>query len=171
MNLGCLFLGEVATKIDPKLGRRVTKEETFEHTKKCREAGLVHLIGRNELDTFWFKIGPGEKLLTICNCCDCCCLWRILPFLSYKIALKVTKMPGVNVTISKDQCIGFGTCTKVCFVKAIDVIDKKAKISDECRGCGRCVEVCPNNAIELTVEGIEYINEAIERVESLVDVT
>lgn len=171
INLGCLFLGEAAMKIDPKLGRKVTKEEALEHAKKCREAGLVHLIGRNKIDTLWLKVGPGDKLLTVCNCCDCCCLWRILPFMPSKIASKVTKMPGVNVTVTKDQCIACGTCTKVCFVKAIDVIDKKAKISDECRGCGRCVMVCPNNAIELTIEGIEYINEAIDRVESLVDVT
>ncbi|MFX0182625.1 MAG: DUF362 domain-containing protein [Candidatus Hodarchaeota archaeon] len=171
ISLGCLFLGEAAMKIDPRLGRKVTKEEALEHAKKCREAGLVHLIGRDKIDSFWLKVGPHDKLLTICNCCDCCCLWRILPFVSSKIASKVTKMPGVNVIVSNEKCIGCGTCTRVCFVKAIDVIDKKASISDECRGCGRCVEVCSKNAIELTIEGIENFNDVIERVESLVDVT
>ncbi|MFX0149226.1 MAG: DUF362 domain-containing protein [Candidatus Hodarchaeota archaeon] len=171
IDLGCLFLGEAAMKIDPKLGRKVTKKESFEHAKKCREAGLVHLIGRNKLDTFWLKVGPGDKLLTICNCCDCCCLWRILPFVSNKIASKVTKMPGVNVTVSKEKCIGCGTCIKACFVKAIEIIDNKSIISDECRGCGRCVEVCPQNAVDLTIEDIECLNKTIERVESLVEVT
>jgi hypothetical protein len=79
IELGCLFLGEAAMKIDKNLGRKVTKEEALDHIRKCREAGLVHLIGRNKLDTVWLKVNPGEKLLTICNCCDCCCLWRILP--------------------------------------------------------------------------------------------
>lgn len=170
IDLGCLFLGEAAMKIDPKLGRKVSKEEALEHIRKCREAGLVHLIGRNKLDTFWLKVGPGNKLLTVCNCCDCCCLWRILPHVSKKISSKVTKMPGVEVSVG-EECIGCGTCIDVCFVKAIEIKDGKAVISETCRGCGRCVEVCPQNAISLSVESIEYFKNSIEKIESLVDVT
>ncbi len=51
IELGCLFLGEAAMRIDPKLGRKVTKEEALEHVEKCREAGLVQFIGRDKLDT------------------------------------------------------------------------------------------------------------------------
>ena len=50
VGLGCLFLGQAVLGINPKLGRRVSREEALEHTRKCREAGLVHLIGRNKLD-------------------------------------------------------------------------------------------------------------------------
>ncbi|MHA2093352.1 MAG: DUF362 domain-containing protein [Candidatus Hodarchaeales archaeon] len=170
IELGCLFLGEAAMKIDKNLGRKVTKEEALEHIQTCREAGLVHLIGRNKLDTVWLKVNPGEKLLTICNCCDCCCLWRILPHVSKKISSKVNKMPGVTVSVD-DNCVGCGTCVDVCFVKAIEIIDDKSVISEACRGCGRCVLVCPENAISLSIEGVQNIDESIERIESLVDVT
>ncbi|MBC7260587.1 MAG: 4Fe-4S ferredoxin, partial [Chloroflexi bacterium] len=61
-DLGCLFLGEAASRINPKLGRRVSKEEALAHVQRCREAGLVHLIGRNKLDTVWLGVGPGDKL-------------------------------------------------------------------------------------------------------------
>jgi hypothetical protein len=74
IDLGCLFLGEAALGINPRLGRGVTKREALEHIRRCREAGLVHLIGRNKLDTVWLGVGPGDKLLTICHCCPCCCL-------------------------------------------------------------------------------------------------
>jgi ferredoxin len=171
IELGCLFLGEAALKIDPNLGRQVSKEEALVHVEKCREAGLVHLIGRNKLDTVWLKVGPGQKLLTVCNCCDCCCLWRILPFVSKNISSKITKMPGVNVQVKEEECKGCGTCLNVCFVRAIEVIEKHAVISDQCRGCGRCVEVCPNKALSLTIDGINNFQESIDKIETLVDVT
>lgn len=170
IELGCLFLGEAAMKIDKNLGRKVTKDEAFGHIKKCREAGLVYLIGRNKLDTVWLKVNPGEKLLTVCNCCDCCCLWRLLPHVSKKISSKVNKMPGVMVSVD-DNCVGCGTCVDVCFVKAIEIINGKSVISEACRGCGRCVLVCPENAISLSIEGVHNMDESIAKIESLVDVT
>jgi NAD-dependent dihydropyrimidine dehydrogenase PreA subunit len=170
-DLGCLFLGEAALGINPKLGRRVTKEEAFEHVRKCREAGLVHLIGRNKLDTVWLGVGPGDRLLTICNCCPCCCLWRVLPDIAPDMAAKVSRMPGVTVTVN-DRCSGCGTCTQdVCFVDAIRVTDDHAIISDACRGCGRCVGTCPEGAIELAIDNRQYVDEMIERISPLVDVS
>ena len=44
IDLGCLFLGQAALGINPRLGRRVTKGEALEHVRRCREAGLVHLL-------------------------------------------------------------------------------------------------------------------------------
>ena len=171
IQLGCLFLGEAAMGINPKLGRHVTREEAHEHEQRCREAGLVHLIGRNKLDTVWLNVRPGNRLLTICNCCPCCCLWRILPHLDYRISHKVKKMPGVTVKVS-DRCEGCGTCTQdICFAGAISLVDSRAVISDRCRGCGRCLSVCPNDAIEISIEDPQGIDEAIHRLASLVDVT
>lgn len=167
---GCLFLGEAVLDINPQLGRRVTKEEAHQYARSCREQGLVHLIGRNKLDSTWLNVAPGDKLLTICNCCPCCCLWRMLPDLNPGISRKVTKMPGVDVRVTED-CIGCGTCTEgICFVDAISLVDGKAKISSECRACGRCVEVCPNDAIEMIIEHAEFIGDSIHRVDSVVDV-
>lgn len=172
IELGCLFLGEAVKGINPQLGRLVTKKEALEHVRRCREAGLVHMIGRDKLDTSWLNIGPDEKLLTICNCCECCCLWRLLPDLVSNLGNTVKKMPGVRIQVS-ERCIGCGTCSKgVCFVKAIHIINnKKAFISESCRGCGRCISICPQKAIEIEITDVHYLEKSIQRIARLIDIS
>jgi ferredoxin len=171
IELGCLFLGEAASGINPELGHPVSKAEALEHARRCREAGLVHLIGRNKLDTIWLGVGPGERLLTICNCCPCCCLWRMLPYIAAPIGAKVTRMPGVTVTVN-ERCTGCGSCTlDVCFVDAIHLKDGRAVISSACRGCGRCVDVCTQKAIEIVIDPEQYVQQSIARISPLVDLT
>ncbi|NVM18404.1 MAG: 4Fe-4S binding protein [Candidatus Lokiarchaeota archaeon] len=171
IDLGCLFLGEAVLGINSQLGRLVTKEEALDHIRKCKEAGLVHMIGRNRLDKQWLGVKPGNKLLSICNCDPCCCLWRISPVIASKIGSKVQKMPGVSLKVT-DRCIGCGTCMQgICFVDAIHMVDKHAKINEICKGCGRCVEICPQNAIELTIYNKEFVDESIKQIEKLIDVT
>ncbi len=171
IHYGCLFLGQAAMGINPQLGRRVSREEAHQYIRACDEAGLVHLIGRNKLDAVWLNVSPGNRLLTVCNCCPCCCLWRMLQDLSPKIGSKVMKMPGVNVRVT-DRCVGCRTCvnSRVCFVDAIHIVDKRAVISDQCRGCGRCVDICPQHAIELTIDDPRAVDLSIERVSTVVDV-
>jgi ferredoxin len=171
VHLGCLFLGQAALDINPKLGRPVSREEAFEHARRCRQAGLVHLVGRNKLDTVWLGVGPGHKLLTICNCCPCCCLWRVLPHVAPGFGDKVHRMPGVTVQVT-ERCAGCGACTQdVCFVDAIQLLDGRAVRTEGCRACGRCVEVCPEGAIEVVVEDGGSVQEVIERISALVDVS
>jgi NAD-dependent dihydropyrimidine dehydrogenase PreA subunit len=171
IELGCLFLGKASLDINPQLGRRVSKEEAREHARRCRDAGLVHLIGRNKLDSVWLGASPREKLLTICNCCPCCCLWRILPYVSPEFGDKVHRLPGVSVRVT-ERCVGCGTCTQdVCFADAIQLQDGHAVIGAACRGCGRCVDVCPNKAIEVVVDNDQFAADAIERISALVDLS
>lgn len=170
IDLGCLFLGQAAMGINPQLGRRVTKEEALEHVRRCQEVGLVHLIGRTKLDTLWLGVEPNDKLLTICNCCPCCCLWRVLPHIAPQIGAKVARMPGVEVTVT-ERCVGCGTCIGVCFVDAIRLVNGRAVKIDECRGCGRCVDVCPEQAIEVTIANEHFVEQAISQLSSLVDVS
>jgi ferredoxin len=168
--LGCLFIGEAVLKINPNMGHLVSKQEAHQHIQRCREAGLVHMVGRNKLDVLWLGAGPGEKLLTVCSCCPCCCLWKVLPEITPKISSKVNRLPGVNVVVT-DDCLGCGDCTLgICFVEAIQVVDDKAFISSDCRGCGRCVEICPNEAIDLSIEVHSYVDNAILQLSELVDV-
>lgn len=170
IELGCLFLGEAALGINPDLGHRATQEEALEHVQRCREAGLIHFVGRNKLDTVWLGVGPGSNLLTICHCCPCCCLWGVLPHVTPRISTKIQGMPGVSVTIS-ERCVGCGLCTQdVCFIEAIEVVDGRAVISEACKGCGRCVDVCPHEAIELSI-GTDSVGESIARISSVVDVS
>jgi NAD-dependent dihydropyrimidine dehydrogenase PreA subunit len=171
IDLGCIFLGEAARYINPKLGREVTREEALLHMKKCREAGLYQLVGRNKLDSVWLGVKPGNRLLTICNCCTCCCLWRILPVVSGSISSKLTMMPGLRVEVS-DRCAGCGTCVENgCVAGAITLQGGRAEISSDCRGCGRCAEVCPEGAIEVSIEDSDFIRRSIERISARVDVT
>jgi NAD-dependent dihydropyrimidine dehydrogenase PreA subunit len=171
VDLGCLFLGQAVLHINPKLGRPVSREEALEHARRCRGAGLVHLVGRNKLDSVWLGAGPGHKLLTICSCCPCCCLWRVLPHVSSGFGDKVHKMPGVTVRVT-ERCVGCGACTQdVCFVDAIHLLDGRAVRTEACRGCGRCVDVCPEGAIEVVVDDGPFVQEVIERISSLVDVS
>lgn len=171
VDLGCLFLGEAVQGILPQLGRRVTKEEALLHLQRCRQAGLVHMVGRNKLDAFWLGVGPGDKLLTICNCCPCCCLWGVLPHITPQIGDKVARMPGVSVSVT-ERCAGCGTCTQgVCFVDAIRLDGQQAVIGDACRGCGRCVEVCPQQAIELSIDDEGFVDRAIAQLSTRVDVS
>lgn len=169
-DLGCIFLGESARRISTEVGEPITEEEALRHVQKCREAGLIHLIGKNKLDHVWLNTGPVDHLLTICNCCECCCLWRMLPYLNNKIGERVKKMPGVRVQVTED-CIGCGTCVETCFVNVIQVNNGKASIGEDCRGCGRCITACPNDAIKLSIENEDFIEKTIAEIEHVVDVS
>ena len=170
IDLGCLFLGEATLEINPKLGHHVSKQEALEHVKRCQEAGLIPFVGRNKLDSVWLGVRPGEKLLTICHCCPCCCLWGILPELAPQIEKKIERMPGVMVTVN-GQCTGCGMCAEdICFVRAIRLEDDRATINEMCKGCGRCVAICPEEAIELTIDWEMAVGDSVERLSSLVDV-
>jgi len=168
-DLGCLFMGEAANRIDPRLGRLVTREEAHAHVRRADEAGLIHVIGRNKLDSVWLDAWPTGRLLTVCNCCPCCCLWKMLPSLAEGIGVKVTKMEGVELSVGPG-CVGCGSCQKACFVDAIELRDGKAVIGVNCRGCGRCVEACPNHAITITIPGLTEVEDTIKRIEGSVDV-
>jgi ferredoxin len=170
IDLGCIFLGEAVLKIDPRLGHLATKEETLAHARRAREAGLVQLIGRNRIDDIWLGVGPVNQLLTICNCCECCCAYRILPDLHPRISQRIERMPGVIVQVDPTRCAGCGLCVQCCFVDAIQVQAEQAVISGECRGCGRCVEVCPEEAILLTLSDDAAIQNTIRQFSALVNV-
>ena len=169
--MGCIFLGRGTTRISPDMGRQATVEEAIDHMRRAREKGLVHLVGRNKIDSVWLNTGPKEDLLSICNCCPCCCLWKMLPDLSDGIASGVTRMPGVDVQVT-DRCTGCGRCEEEgwCFVNAISVRDGRATIdSGSCRGCGRCAERCPSGAVEVLITDPAFMERALASIESLVD--
>jgi len=166
---GCLFLGNATQGIPAEFGRQATVEEALTYVRKCREEGLIHLIGRDKIDETWLGVGSDGKLLTICNCCSCCCLWKILSDLDPKISDKVKRMPGVEVTVT-EKCIGCGTCIDHCFVRAIDLQQGQAHIGENCKGCGRCADHCPQNAIQIRFTDDQFIQKTIDRIENAVDV-
>ncbi|HEY3344359.1 MAG TPA: 4Fe-4S binding protein [Anaerolineaceae bacterium] len=170
-DLGCIFLGEAVQKINSSLGHLASVEETLAHAHRATQLGLVHLIGRDRIDNLWTGATPFGKLMTICHCCPCCCLFRILPDLDPVNRAKVVRMPGVSVWVEEDECQGCGTCLQEgCFVQAIEMTGSTAQISAECRGCGRCVEACPHGAIHLAIADSGFLQTQIERISGLVNV-
>ncbi|MGD8634234.1 MAG: 4Fe-4S binding protein [Anaerolineales bacterium] len=171
IDLGCLFMGEATLDINPRLGRPVTKDEARTHIERASQEGLVHLIGRNKIDTVWLGVGPGHKLLTVCSCCPCCCLWRMHPHLNPGIQATLHRMPGLWVTVS-GACSGCELCLdEVCFVSAIEMDSGRALIGEACLGCGRCVSICPEDAITFQIEDSNFIQSTIDRISPLVDVS
>jgi ferredoxin len=169
-DIGCIFLGEAVLDINPQLGRLVDKPTALAHLQRARDAGLVHLIGRDKIDAIWMGVTPSTRLMTICNCCPCCCLFKFLPNLAPKLQDKIERMPGVEIEVT-GECIGCGECTQdVCFIDAIHLVDGRAVIGEDCRGCGNCVEACPQDAIRINIDDSEYIDTAIERLSKAVDV-
>jgi ferredoxin len=169
-HIGCIFLGEAVLEINPKLGRLVDVDTALAHVERARQDGLVHLIGRDKIDAVWMGVKPYTQLMTICNCCSCCCLFRFLPNLAPKLQNKIERMPGVRVEVG-DKCVGCGKCSEgVCFIDAIHVTNGRAVVDEACRGCGNCVEVCPEGAIRVVIEREDYIEHAIARLSRAVDV-
>lgn len=165
---GCVFLGRGIRKIPEKFGRVATKDEAKAYIDECTELGFVHIIGRNKLDSMWLHTGDKRDLMSICNCCPCCCLWNMVRDISDDISSTYRRMEGVSVSVDTEKCVGCGKCEKICFTKAISIVDGKCELDDKCRGCGRCVEVCPQNAISLSFDDSK-VEVEIERIGSLLN--
>ncbi len=169
LDFGCIFMGEAAKEIHPELGRPASIEETKAYAQRARDAGLIHKIGRSKLDSIWLQVGPDDKLLTVCNCCPCCCLARTVAFSGPAAKAAISKMPGVNVRVT-DECIGCGECTEnICIFQAIELEEDRAVINEDCQGCSRCVEACPENAIEISIDEDEFVQKTIDHISNSVD--
>lgn len=162
LEIGCLFIGEGARKINPGFGREISAREAKALQKRAENTGLINIVGKNRLDKLYLGVNPSEQMLTVCHCCECCCLWQLLTVLPGSIADRVKKMDGVEVAVT-GNCKGCGNCAQVCFVNAIFIENDAASIDpDICRGCGRCVLKCPEQAINLTFEENAYFKKCLE---------
>lgn len=170
-DFGCIFIGPASRKIASKYGRRATVEEALEHVDLADSYGLSHVIGRNKIDTIWMHVGPKEQLLTICHCCPCCCLWKVLPDLNDDISDKVMRLEDVEVHTIEDKCKMCKQCLgdDVCFGNAISLENGKVTIDqNKCVGCGHCIQKCKFDAIELTYTQ-KSVDAVLNRIDELVD--
>jgi len=150
-DLGCIFLGEAASRLHPSLGHQATVEECLEHLERASRAGLVGMLGH-----IWFDaaalgvLRDFRHFLVLCFCCDCCCLVRTdLREAAEEFKRAIKKLDNVKVTVT-DACKGCGTCAASCFVGAVALQDGRARIDPlACKGCARCAQLCPNGAIRV----------------------
>lgn len=138
-----------------------TVDEALDHVDKADEAGLTHVIAKNKIDSIWMNVRPRDGLLTICHCCPCCCLWKVIPNLDQDIVNKIEPLDGVLIDFDEGKCTGCGKCLKdVCMAEAISLKDGKISINkDSCLLCGLCLNKCKQNALNLS-----YADEAVDNV-------
>ncbi len=143
----CLHFGALGHYIvDNGLGREITKEETREILKQAADSGLVHAISN------WQQGAD-----TICNCCNCCCL-----FMDAYHVLKHHKSHDVSnyrVRTNPGTCKACALCVKRCPMDALQLktstqatnkIHKAAVVDEDlCIGCGVCVHKCPTESLVL----------------------
>jgi len=137
--------------------------------KRAVSAGLVPVAGKARLDNEIFLMPDRGRLLTVCFCCECCCVSRFFRHLPVPLLDTFYRpLQGLSVETS-DVCTGCGVCVERCYIGALSLREGKAVRSDRCRGCGRCATFCPSGAVTLELKEPGAAEELIQRIESYVD--
>jgi ferredoxin len=138
----CIVLGSITKyAVNYGIARYIKKEEALAVIRDAQKKGAVHQVyhEREDLDL---------PEIAICNCCwDCCGIIG-----SYSRGLIPMRVRSYYVAQIRDEssCTGCGTCVKYCPVRAVSVVNKKARIDPaKCIGCGQCELQCPESVIAL----------------------
>ena len=152
----CLQFDDKAEYVIEKgTGKKLSYEEALAVVDRAEEAGLIHLT-RNRR---W-------GLVSICNCCTCCCLL----FRSFDLFGRLHELGAKSryeARVDEQLCDGCQTCIERCQMDAIDMVktpsSKKYKAAvdpSKCIGCGACVIECQEGALSLiAVRPPEFIPE------------
>lgn len=143
----CLHFGRLAHYIiGNSLGREIDLAECKEILGRAAEEGLVHAASNWQ-----------ENVDTICNCCECCCVY----FQAFHVLKHTGSMSPSNyrVHVTREICIGCGRCVERCPMKALSLVDdpgasnKTGKVcninTQYCIGCGVCAYKCPTDSLTL----------------------
>jgi ferredoxin len=172
-DIGCIALGKAARRMHPSHGRFVSKEEGLAHVKRAAEAGLIASIAHTWIDPVAFHTVPFNRLMFICFCDDCCCLYRThMKKRGPNLDMAYKKLPGVSIMVDAELCTGCGVCVERCFAGEMQLIDEVAVPSSNCKGCARCVEICPEGAVRLVTDDHDkIITLMMERIDRVADIT
>jgi ferredoxin len=171
-DIGCMALGPATRRIHPSHGRFVTVDEGMAHVRRAASAGLVASIAHVWIDPVAFWAVPFSRLMFICYCDDCCCLYRThMKNRGPALDRAYKGLPGISVAVDPEKCDGCGICVEHCFVGEMAVSEGRAVVSQGCKGCGRCVEVCPKGALRLEMEDMELlVSRMMERIGAVADI-
>ncbi len=167
-DFGCIFMGEAAREIHPSIARPVSKEEALEHLHQAAGQGLVTSIGKFRLDAFALGLKDHDRLMSICFCCSCCCLYGMVPSAAKEFQDMVVPLEGVRIEVT-DACRGCGKCAQVCLFGQARVVGGRSVRGDLCKRCGRCATTCPNGAVRVVIDDPTYIDACMERLSSRVE--
>jgi len=164
VDIGCLLMGDSALESPSAISHEATVEEAKDVTLRAVEAGLVPVVGKAKVDNFIFSIKDRARLLTVCFCCECCCFLNCTRHIPLETLNPMfPRISGISLEVT-DACKGCGKCAEHCYIRAIEVTDKRANIGAYCRACGRCANICPNDAIEIRINDPDFIDESYERI-------
>lgn len=168
IDIGCLLMGDSAMESPPSVSREVGVDEAKEHVRRAVEAGLVPVVGKARIDNMLFGIKERGRLLTVCLCCECCCITRYTRYAPAETLESLfPRLNGISIEVT-DDCKGCGKCVEHCYVETMKVVDGRAVIGDLCRACGRCSVVCPNRAIKVSIDDPEFLEKARDRIRAYV---
>ncbi len=166
--LGCLLMGDSALEASKRSSRLVTVKEAKEHTRRAAEAGLVPIVGKARVDNYLFKIPDKKTMVTVCYCCECCCVTRYARTIPAGYLDNLfPALEGLRIEVN-DNCTGCGACAKKCYMGAITIEDERAVLGPLCRSCGRCASVCKKDAIDINIEDADFLEKTRERIRSYV---
>ncbi len=169
VELGCLMMGSSALKIPGKTSKEVGVDEAKAHVRKAIKSGLVPIAGKARIDNDLFLIPDEGKLLTVCLCCECCCVTRFTRYVVPETIHNILHpVEGLSIKVT-DKCIGCGECVDHCYTNAISLAEGRAVIGERCAICGRCAGYCPHNAINLLLENKYAVDDMVRKIEGLVD--
>ncbi len=167
--IGCLMMGEDAKQLNSKISRPVSKEEAVAHLDRAVKAGLPPFVGKARIDDFVFGIRNSGRLLTVCFCCECCCLTRWFKYTpTAERGALMHRLEGLDIRVDADACEECHTCAEHCFLDLISFDNGTAQVAEECMGCGRCVAACPHDAIHLSLNNPEFVDQAMKSIGSYV---
>lgn len=168
--VGCMFMGETAKKLPPGLGRKVTREQAHAHVKRAVGLGLIPMTGKVNVDNLGFLTPDTKELFSVCFCCHCCCMMGYYKHSPEHQKKLFKPVEGLYVRVNQN-CVGCGTCIETCIFDNIVIQNGAALHLDHCVGCGRCKTTCPNNAVDISVNNPNYVEDVKNRLKSFIKVS
>lgn len=166
--IGCLMMGDSALEITRLPFREVGADEAREHALRAVDAGLVPVVGKARADNFIFGVKDRSRLLTVCFCCECCCVTRFTRYVPLRSLEPIfPRLEGISMTVT-ERCKGCGKCVERCYIKGLQVREGRAVIGESCRACGRCAAHCTAKAIEVRIEDPDFVEKTCSRIRSYV---